>query len=69
MTPRDFVKFALAVFQASAVNDLQKSGVKELPKEVASSVNMANVKFVAKHEARIRQIVEELQAINPRQQG
>lgn len=68
MSPRDFVKFALALFQASMIHEMQKSGyIKEIPKEMASSVNTANIKFVAAHEARIDQIMKELQALGGQQ--
>jgi hypothetical protein len=68
MSPRDFVKFALALFQAMMIHEMQKSGyIKDIPKEMASSVNAANIKFVATHEAKIQQIMKELQALGGQQ--
>ena len=64
MTPRDYAKFALAFFQAAMIHGMQKSGmIKEIPKELQASVNMDNIKFVEAHEAEIKALMAEMQAL------
>jgi hypothetical protein len=49
---REFAKFTVAAFQAGMVAGLLKAGVvKQVPLELASTVNMANVKFLLDHGA------------------
>jgi hypothetical protein len=51
---REYAKFTLAYFQAAMIAGMMKAGmVKEVPKELAASVNMDNVKFVQEHEAEL----------------
>lgn len=60
MSPRDYAKFTLAFFQAAMIHGMQKSGlVKEVPKDLQATVNMANVKFIQDHEAEINALMAE----------
>jgi hypothetical protein len=60
LTAREYAKFMLALVQASIVHGLQKSGVvKDLPKEEAAKLNMANVKWVAANEAEVSRLLGE----------
>ncbi len=61
---RDYAKFVLAYFQAAMVHGMMKSGlVKEVPKELAATVNMENVKLVGEHEAELAAFAKEMQAL------
>ena len=63
---REYAKFMLAYFQAAMVHGMMKSGlVKEVPKDLAASVNMENVKFVAEHEKEFEAFGKEMQALRP----
>lgn len=63
MPPRDYAKFTLAFFQAAMIHGMQKSGlVKEVPKDLQATVNMANVKFIQDHEAEINALMAEFKA-------
>lgn len=63
MSPRDYAKFTLAFFQAAMIHGMQKSGlVKEVPKDLQATVNMANVKFIQDHEAEINALMAEFKA-------
>jgi hypothetical protein len=60
MTPREYLVFSLALFEASAYAEMKKSGmIKETPKEV----NAGNVKFAEDHAARLKAITERAQRI------
>jgi hypothetical protein len=49
---REFAKFTLAALQAGMVAGMLKSGVvKQVPPDLAATVNMENVKFMQEHEA------------------
>ena len=51
---REYTKFSLAAMQAGMIAGMMKSGVvKEMPKELAATVNMENVKFMQEHEAEV----------------
>ena len=51
---REYAKFSLAAMQAGMIAGMMKSGVvKEVPKELAATVNMENVKFMQEHEAEV----------------
>jgi hypothetical protein len=51
---REYTKFSLAAMQAGMIAGMMKSGVvKEVPKELAATVNMENVKFMQEHEAEV----------------
>jgi hypothetical protein len=60
MTPREYSKFTLAMLQAGMVAGFKKSGlVKEIPKEVSAE----NVKFVEEHEAELKALQQEWEAL------
>jgi hypothetical protein len=62
--PREFAKFMLAYFQAGMIHAMLKSGqMKEVPKNLASSVTMDNVKFVAEHEKEFEAFAKEMEAL------
>jgi hypothetical protein len=64
LAPREYGTFMLALVQASMVHGLQKSGVvKEIPKDLRAQVNLANVQFVAAHEAEITRLMAEAKSI------
>jgi hypothetical protein len=51
---REYAKFSLAAMQAGIIAGMMKSGVvKEVPKELAATVNMENVEFMQEHEAEV----------------
>jgi hypothetical protein len=61
---REYAKFTLAYFQAAMIAGMMKSGmVKEVPKELAASVNMDNVKFVQEHEAELAVFAKAMEAL------
>jgi hypothetical protein len=61
---REYAKFTLAYFQAAMIAGMMKSGmIKEVPKELAASVNMDNVKFVQEHEAEIAAFAKALEGL------
>ena len=63
---REYAKFMLAYFQAAMVHGMMKSGlVKEIPKDLAASVNMDNVKFVAEHEKEFEALTKEFEGLKP----
>ena len=52
ISAREYAKFMLAYFQAGMVAGMMKQGlIKEVPKDLAATVNMDNVAFVREHEA------------------
>jgi hypothetical protein len=56
----------LAYLQAGMIHGMMKSGqIKEVPKSMAGSVNMDNVKFVAEHEKEFEGFAKEMQALKP----
>jgi hypothetical protein len=64
LAPREYGTFMLALLQASMVHGLQKSGVaKDIPKDLQAQVNLANVKFVAAHEAEVTRLMAEAKSI------
>ena len=65
MSPRDYLKFTLAFFQAAMIQGMQKAGVvKEIPKELQATVNMENIKFVEENQAAITKLMAEFEALN-----
>ena len=64
ISSREFAKFTLAYFQAGMVAGMMKQGlIKEVPKELAATVNMENVKFVQEHEAELAALAAAMKAI------
>jgi hypothetical protein len=56
----------MAAFQAGMVAGMMKQGlIKEVPPEMAATVNMDNVKFVQEHEAELEAFGKTMKA--PRQ--
>jgi calcineurin-like phosphoesterase family protein len=61
LTPREYSKISLVMFQAMMVHGFQKAAAnKELPKEFAGSVLAENIKFVADNEAEITRLLERM---------
>jgi len=61
MSPREYAKFLLAMFQASMVAGFRKSGmVKELP----AGVSAENVRFVEEHEAELKAMQAEFEKLS-----
>lgn len=64
ISARDYAKFLLAYFQAGMVAGMIKQGlVKEVPNEMAGSINMENVKFVQEHEAELEAFAKAMKAL------
>lgn len=62
MTPREYAKFTLVLFQASMAVGMQKAGLlKELPKEIAP----ANLKFVEQYEQELVKLQKDMEALAP----
>jgi hypothetical protein len=63
ISARDYAKFALAYFQAGMVAGMLKQGlIKEVPPDLAATVNMENVKFVQEHEAELEEFGKAMKA-------
>jgi hypothetical protein len=61
LSPREYGTFIMAMIQASMVAGFKKAGmIKELPKDV----NPENVKFVEEHEAELKAMQAEFQALS-----
>lgn len=59
ISAREFATFSLAYLQAGMVAGLMKQGlIKEVPKELAATVNMDNVKFVQEHAAELEALAQ-----------
>jgi hypothetical protein len=64
---REYAKFTLAYFQAAMIAGMMKSGmVKEVPKELAATVNMDNVKFLQEHETEMAAFTKALEGLKTR---
>jgi len=63
LAPREYGTFIMAMIQASMASGFKKSGmIKELPKDV----NPENVKFVEEHEAELKAMQAEFEALSKR---
>ena len=63
ISAREYAKFMLAYFQAGMVAGMMKQGlVKEVPKDLAASINMDNVKFVQEHEKELEAFANAVKA-------
>jgi hypothetical protein len=61
LSPREYGTFMMAMIQASMVAGFKKAGmIKELPRDV----NPDNVKFVEEHEAELKAVQAEFQALS-----
>jgi hypothetical protein len=64
ISARDYAKFTMAAFQAGMVAGMMKQGlIKEVPPEMAATVNMENVKFVQEHEAELEAFGKTMKAL------
>jgi hypothetical protein len=68
ITAREYAKFLFAYLSAGMVAGMMEQGViKEVPKELAGSINMENLKFVQTHKAELQAFQKEMQALDPQQ--
>ena len=64
ISAREYVTFVLASFQAGMVAGMMKQGlIKEIPKELAATVNMDNVKFLQEHETEMAAFAKALEGL------
>ena len=64
LAPREFAKFMLSYFQAGMVAGMMKQGlIKEIPKDMAASINMNTVKFVQEHEAQLAELTKAMEGM------
>lgn len=64
ITAREYAKFALAYFQAGMVASLLDSGtIKEVPPELAATMNVENLKFVREHATELEAFSQEMKAL------
>lgn len=64
LTPREYAKFMVAYMTAGMVASMLESGtIKEVPKELAGSVNMENVKFFQVNKAQIAAFQKAMEAL------
>ena len=64
LTPREYAKFLFAYMASGAVASMLEQGViKEMPKELATSVNPANVTFFQTHKAQVEAFQKAMEAI------
>jgi hypothetical protein len=65
LSAREYSKFLLAYFQAGMVAGMMQQGlIKEVPKDLAASMNMENVKFVQEHQAELEAFGKQMEALN-----
>jgi hypothetical protein len=68
ITAREYAKFLFSYLSAGMVAGMMEQGViKEVPKELAGSINMENIKFVQAHKAELQAFQKEMQALNQEQ--
>jgi hypothetical protein len=66
LTPREYAKFLVAFMGAGAVAGMIEQGViKEVPKEMASAINMENIKFFQANKAQVEAFQKALEALDP----
>jgi hypothetical protein len=64
LTPREYAKFLFAYMASGAVASMLEQGViKEMPKELATSVNPANITFFQTHKAQVEAFQKAMEAI------
>jgi hypothetical protein len=64
LTGREYAKFLFAYLSAGMVAGMMEQGViKEVPKELAGSINMDNIKFVQAHKAELQAFQKEMQSL------
>jgi hypothetical protein len=63
LTAREYAKFLFSYMSAGMVAGMMEQGViKEVPKELAGSINMDNIKFVQAHKAELQAFQKEMQS-------
>jgi hypothetical protein len=68
MAPRDYAKFLFAYLASGTVASMLEQGViKEVPKELAGSLNPENVKFFQTHKAEVEAFQKAMEALEPPQ--
>lgn len=68
MAPRDYAKFLFAYMASGTVASMLEQGViKEVPKELAGSLNSENVKFFQTHKAEVEAFQKAMEALEPPQ--
>ena len=66
LTPREYAKFLFAFMSAGAVAGMLEQGViKEVPKELASSLHPENIKFFQTHKAEVEAFTKAMEALEP----
>jgi hypothetical protein len=66
LTPREYAKFLFALIGAATVADMIEQGaIKEVPKELASSVNPENIKFCQANKAQVQAFQKAMEAFDP----
>ena len=64
LTAREYAKFLFAYMTAGMVAGMMEQGViKEVPKELASSVNLENIKFFKEHKAELQAFQEAMKSL------
>jgi len=65
LTPREYAKFLFAYMTSGMVAGMMEQGViKEVPKELAGSVNPANIKFHQAHKAELQAFQKAMESLN-----
>jgi hypothetical protein len=64
ITAREYAKFLFAYLSAGMVAGMMEQGViKEVPKELATSINLENIKFVQAHKAEMQAFQETMKSL------
>jgi hypothetical protein len=64
ITAREYAKFLFAYMSAGMVAGMMEQGViKEVPKELATSINLENIKFVQAHKAEMQAFQETMKSL------
>ena len=64
LTAREYAKFLFAFMSAGMVAGMMEQGViKEVPKELAGSINPANIKFFQAHKAEMQEFQKTMQSL------
>lgn len=64
ITAREYAKFLFAYMSAGMVAGMMEQGaIKEVPKELAGSINMENIKFFQAHKAELQAFQKEMQSL------
>jgi hypothetical protein len=66
LTAREYAKFLFAYMTSGMVAGMMEQGViKEVPKELATSVNLENIKFFKAHKAELQAFQEAMKSLQP----